>query len=373
MSDLNEHASGLHEGMRLLARETPHQGDTDTTHFSGGLGAHYQPADFIAFYADLALKRSDLYQQHYSDYSSGADNGYYDDPTGGGYYTGSGVPPRDISLTGEQVRLGIDLQLGHALALQLQAEHQARQSDDRSLYNPYRLYHQGYCYSCNTIDPDTGRYRSSKLAAAPGYEQQRVSLALQLDPARFVGLFAHAEHQLSLWQGFTAYQYDYGAEQPQYWLTQFEDGLYTDSLEAGIRLNPLFMPLDLYGSVISGRFGSEGDHAVRRFDGEFDGIRARLVLNEGGVFSSAFGLTQLDLSGNGEQFATYYNSEIGYSGGEHFVIDERLRTITASATLRFNRYIALQAKGLHIRGTDNRTGTETRNSLASQVKLQLTF
>jgi hypothetical protein len=112
------------------------------------------------------------------------------------------------------------------------------------------------------------------------YDSNRIALGAALNAGRLIGVFAEVSRSDLQYADIINYAPGYNS------ITQYDVEM--DMAEAGIRINPVIIPLDIYVSAVAGYLSEDNNSLGSRADyGSQDliGLRARAEFNKQGMFS----------------------------------------------------------------------------------------
>ena len=329
----------------IALQETPYESSGDIRNFAAGIGANYQFSAFLEAYANVEFRTTAI-------------------------DTDINIEETDTNtdISGGKVNVGAKLNISDVLKAWANVQHAGYNNNNDNFYNGYDLYQRNAGYS----NYYAANYGGLKLAAAPGYEGDRFQLGASLDVGPLVGVFGSIQANKNQWDSYYTEHY-YDEDQYRYDLRHIRSGLYTNLAEAGVRFNPILIPIDFYASALAGSFGSDGDDYHQHYDGDLRGLRGKAIFNDDGVVSAYFNLTLLQLEGDGDQ--NWYDSGLGYETRKNFKIDQTVRNVALGAELRITKHVKIQALAQHI---NSRSDIETypyeddeQDSLATELRLRV--
>lgn len=326
-------------------QKTPYESSGDIRNFAAGIGTNYQFSGLLEAYANVEFRTTAI-------------------------DTGINIEATDTNtdISGGKVNVGAKLNISDVLKVWANIQHAGYSNNNESFYNGYDLYQRNTGYS----NYYAANYGGLKLAAAPGYEGDRFQLGASLDVGPLVGVFGSIQANKNQWDSYYSDHY-YDGDQYRYDLRHIRSGLYTNLAEAGVRFNPILIPIDFYASALAGSFGSDGDDYHQHYDGDLRGLRGKAIFNDNGIVSAYFNLTLLQLEGNGDQ--NWYDSGLGYETQKNFKIDQTIRNVAMGAELQITKHVKIQALAQHI---NSRSDIETsqyeddeQDSLATELRLKV--
>lgn len=227
----------------LLRADSPQEGQSAMVYGVGG-SLNYRPGDQFGLYAKAEIR-------------------------------GRNTDDDNYSLQGGRIEVGGKLNISDVLSAWLKGGRLAYSSDD---------YYPGQQTNSEFSQPE------------PGYEIGFYEAGFTLDAGRLFGVFGSLSTTEVIWD--ERYSWFDGDSYLIDGVYYFGDGYWqrgdnrvshsVELAEAGVRLNPVLIPLDIYASGIIGNVeGSDGDTGIY-------GVRGRAELNRDGVFSLFGQLTAVE-------------------------------------------------------------------------------